>query len=261
MAQINTGLKRVFTIFNIFFAVVGGVILGLALVSQVLTNIQGGENLEGRTTGLIVLYVVGAVTMAIAILGAYGAHRESKGALIAFLVCMVIGTLLMLRVGVPSAIARPELRGVLASKFREFLPLDQTKEDVKSMADALQTQAHCCGLFSYTDWENNIPDSCLCNQLGEDECKTVTYNSFYTQSKSVYAQTCFPIILHYVLLVVDIMIGVTVTLGILALFGVILSSVMIHQMRHPNRPAIFLSVPTLFAPPPKYQELHNPPAY
>ncbi|TMS02925.1 CD81 antigen [Larimichthys crocea] len=82
MSQINVCLKRLFTVFNIFFAIIGGVIISLALLSQVLTNIEDGESLEGRTTGLIVLYVVGSVTMVIAILGAYGAHKESKVSLI-----------------------------------------------------------------------------------------------------------------------------------------------------------------------------------
>lgn len=48
----------------------------------------------------------------------------------------------------------------------------------------------------------------------------------------------------------------------LQLFGMGLSSVMIHQMRYPDRPTILLSVPTAFTTaPPKYQELHNPPMY
>lgn len=38
--------------------------------------------LEGRTSGLIVLYVVGSITTMIAILGAYGAHKESRVCLI-----------------------------------------------------------------------------------------------------------------------------------------------------------------------------------
>ena len=32
--------------------------------------------------GLITLYIMGSITMMIAILGAYGAHKENKGALI-----------------------------------------------------------------------------------------------------------------------------------------------------------------------------------
>ncbi|XP_008295251.1 tetraspanin-8 [Stegastes partitus] len=263
MTQINTCLKRVFTIFNIFFAIVGGVIIALALLSQVLTNTGGRENLEGRTTGLIALYVVGAITMMIAILGAYGAHKESKVSLIVFLVCMVIGTLLMLRIGISTAMARPQIEGILESKFREFVPLDEASEDVKNMAESLQMTMHCCGLFSYKDWGNEIPDSCMCNPETEmDECQTINYRAFMLSGKTIYAKTCFSILMHYVILITDILLGVVFTLAILAVLGMVLSSVMIHQLRYPNRPTILLSVPAVFSPaPPKYQELHNPPIY
>ncbi|XP_018558342.1 tetraspanin-8 [Lates calcarifer] len=264
MAQVNTCLKRVFTIFNILFAIVGGVIIGLALLSQVITNINGGQNVEGRMSGLIVLYVVGIVTMMIAILGAYGAHKESKVCLIIFLVCMVIGSLLMLRTGVPVAITRPQLEGMLEERFRNYLPLDKAEYEVRDMADTLQTQLHCCGMFSYKDWENNIPDSCLCSpaEMEEDKCQTIDYNSYMMQEKSIYTKTCFPIIMHYVLLLVDIVIGIAFALAVLALLGMILSSIMIYQMRYPDRPTILMSVPTIFTTaPPKYQELHNPPPY
>ncbi|XP_073336657.1 tetraspanin-8-like [Pagrus major] len=202
--------------------------------------------------------------MVIAILGAYGAHKESKVSLIVFLVCMVIGSLLMLRTAIPAAVARPKLEGMLSDKFRQLLPLDSASEEVKNMANNLQTQLHCCGLFSYEDWEQNIPDSCLCDREEEEEgmCRTVNYRRLMMPKKSVYIKTCFPIILHYVLLVADVMIGVVFTLGVLALLGLVLSSIMIHQLRYPNRPTVLLSVPAIFTtPPPKYQELHNPPQY
>nr|XP_046234720.1 tetraspanin-8-like [Scatophagus argus] len=264
MAHVNTCLKRTFTIFNIFFTIVGGAIIALALLSQVLTNVNGGDKLEVRTTGLIVLYIVGSVTMVIAILGAYGAHRENKLCLVVFLFCMVIGSLLMLRTGIPAAIARPQVEGVLEDKFHEFLPLDKAPQEVKNMAESLQIQLHCCGLFSYEDWEQNIPDSCLCSQQEEMEgrCQTVSYNLLMMPRKSVYTKTCFPVILHYALLLADIVIGVVFTLAVLALLGMVLSSIMIHQMRYPDRPTVLLSVPAIFTtPPPKYQELHNPPQY
>ncbi|GLD48182.1 tetraspanin-8-like protein [Lates japonicus] len=260
MAQVNTCLKRVFTIFNILFAIVGGVIIGLTLLSQVITNINGEGNVEGRTSGLIILYVVGIVTMMIAILGAYGAHKESKVCLIIFLVCMVIGSLLTLRTGVPAAIMKPQLEGILEEKFRSYLPLDKAVYSTREMADTIQTQLHCCGMFSYTDWEDNIPDSCLCSpaEMEEDKCQT----SYMLQGKSIYSKACFPIIMHYVLLIADIVIGITFTLAALALLGMILSSIMIYQIRYSNRPTILMSVPTIFTTaPPKYQELHNPPPY
>ncbi|MEQ2193896.1 hypothetical protein XENOCAPTIV_017256 [Xenoophorus captivus] len=49
-------------------------------------------------------------------------------------------------------------------------------------------------------------------------------------------------------------------LSLVVVLGMVLSSIMIHQLRQPNRTTIFLSVPAIFTPgPPKYQELHNPP--
>ncbi|KAM9845801.1 tetraspanin-8-like [Aulostomus maculatus] len=264
MTQINTCLKLSFIIFNIFFAIIGALILALALLAQVLTNVEGGTNLEGRYTSLVVLYIVGTITTVIAILGAYGAHKESRVALVVFLVCMVIGSLLMMRVGIPAAILRPQLEDVLENSFRGILPLDRAPEEVKDMADAVQRQLHCCGLFSYSDWEN-IPDSCYCDRMEEMEgkCHTVSYMAMMEpQRTSVYIKTCFPIITHYVLLVFDILIAVGFTLAVLALLGMALSSLIIHQMGCSSRPAILLTVPSIFAPPPpKYQELHNPPSY
>ncbi|XP_004564904.1 tetraspanin-8 [Maylandia zebra] len=263
MAQINTCLKRTFIIFNIFFAIVGGVIISLALLAQFSTSIQEGGNLEGRDSGLFSLYIMGAIIMVLAILGAYGAHKESRVALIVFLVCMVLGCLVMFKYAVPVAIMRPQIEGIMENKFRMFLPLDENSRDMKNMADNIQKIFHCCGLFSYKDW-NNIPESCKCNLEEEEEgkCQTVGYRSLMERSTSIYTQTCFPIIMHYFLLGFDIVLGVFFTLAILALLGTILSSAMIHQMRYPNRPPILLTVPTVLSTsPPKYEELYNPPPY
>ncbi|KAM7367397.1 hypothetical protein PAMP_015302 [Pampus punctatissimus] len=262
MDKVNPCLKRTFTIFNVFFAVVGVAIIGLALLSQNVTNVNGEDDLQGRTTGLIILYVVGIVTMGIAILGAYGAHKENRVALIVFLVCMVIGSLLMLRAGVPFAIARPRVEGILEDKFRELLPLDTASGYVKDKADTLQTQLHCCGLFSYEDWQQNIPDSCLCDQEEqlEGQCQPVSDRLNMTPGKSVHVKTCFPILLHYTMLLVDIIIGVVFTLAALALLGMILSFIIIYQMRYPDRPTKLLPAHTIFISA-KYEELLNSPKY
>ncbi|KAM8907924.1 tetraspanin-8-like [Spinachia spinachia] len=259
MASVNNCLKLIFTIFNVFFAIVGAVIVGFALLFQVFTRTNGGENLEGRFAILISLYIVGAITMVIAILGAYGAHRENQGCLIVFLVCMVIGSLMMLRAGVSTIYARPE--GELEKSFRQLLPLDKAQENVQVMANRLQIELHCCGLFSYSDWEDNVPDSCLCDpERQRDECQSVTYMDMLLQRKSVYVKTCFPIIVSYFTLLCSVLMGVLFTLAALALLGMALSSTIIHQMRYPGRSTMLMTVPAIFTlPPPKYQELYNAP--
>lgn len=45
-------------------------------------------------------------------------------------------------------------------------------------------QLHCCGLFSYTDWEGRIPESCMCGPVEEEEglCRQVQVSSAFTVS-------------------------------------------------------------------------------
>ncbi|KAM4523900.1 tetraspanin-8-like [Fundulus diaphanus] len=265
MAHINSCLKRTFIGFNLLFAVIGLLIIGLTMLCQIYTSAEeeegGSLQMESRTTGLIGLYIMGAVTMMLGLLGAYGAYKEHKLSLIVFLVCMIIGALVMIRGGIPTAIARPQVEGVLEEKFREFLPLNSASFQVKHMADTLQTQLHCCGLFSYRDWNGDIPASCLCSPEEEEgyECKRVGY-PYLMQTRDIYSKPCFPIVMHYVLLLADVMLGVFFTLAALAVLGMILSSIMIHQLRHPNRVPVILGIHTIFTPGlPKYEELHNPP--
>ncbi|XP_031616224.2 tetraspanin-8-like [Oreochromis aureus] len=256
MAQINICLKRIFTVFNIFFMVVGAVVILLALWCQFFMDNRGGHNLEGRTTQLFFFYMVGCIILMIAVLGAYGAHKESKVALIMFLVFMVIGSLLMLIIGIPAAIIHPQLKGIMEKTFSGFVPLDKSSEDVRNMAEGIQEKFHCCGLFSYKDWEN-IPDSCVCSQEEkEGKCQTVENNTFMLQRKSVYTKTCFPTIMDYIQFHYNIILVISFTLAVLALLGMILSSIMIHQLYYPNRPTIVVSMM-----PPKYEELHNTLAY
>ncbi|XP_039891938.1 tetraspanin-8-like isoform X2 [Simochromis diagramma] len=256
MAQINICLKRIFTVFNIFFMVVGGVAIVLALWCQFFMNIRGGYNLEGRATKLFILFIVGCITIMITMLGAYGAHKENKVALITSLVYTVIGCWLMLITGIQAAIIHPQLRGIGVETFSELVPLDKSSTYVRNMTEDIQKQFHCCGLFSYKDWEN-IPDSCVCSQEEEKEgkCQTVKNNTFMLQRKSVYTKTCFPTIMDHIQFHYNIILVVSFTLAILALLGIILSSIMIHQLYYPNRPTIMISLM-----PPKYKELHNAPA-
>jgi len=126
------------------------------------------------------------------------------------------------------------------------------------MMNSVQRTLQCCGLFSYEDWEKNIPSSCECDSLQkmEGDCQTVKYYDLFNTEKSIFRATCFPIIMYYVGLMYNISLAVVFSLGTLALLGMVLSSMIIHQMR--PRPTMILTLPAVFTPhPPKYQELYN----
>ncbi|XP_041833497.1 tetraspanin-8-like isoform X2 [Melanotaenia boesemani] len=265
MAQINSCLKYIFIVFNFFFAIVGGVIIGLAVLAHFFANDEVEQNLEDHTAGVIVLYAIGITTMVIAIVGAYGAHKENKVCLVVFQTFMVTGGLVMFRIAIPEVINRPKMEAMLDVELRKMLPLNRAEKKIRNMLDLLQTHMHCCGLFSYKDWEDDIPDSCECTEVVEKyECQNINYRDFYQmKTKSIYSEPCFPIILHYVLMVVDIGLGVFFFLAALAVLGSVMSSIMICQLRPPKRSSVLLATTTISTPePPKYQELErNPPPY
>ncbi|XP_031158330.1 tetraspanin-8-like [Sander lucioperca] len=257
MTQVNSCLKWLLTIFNIIFAIVGVVIIVLALKSQ-FSYANGVLALDFKQS---YCYFLGFIVMVIAILGAVGAYRESKTCMILFLVCMILGSIVMLLPGTVLAVIRPQVASMQEETYRGYLPLDKAPIDKRHKVDSMQREMQCCGLFSYKDWEGNIPDSCLCNKLEEMEgkCQTVDYRGVVQQKKSVYIQACFPIVSFSTLLLFDVVMGTFFTLAVLGLLGMVLSSIMIHQLRNPNRPVgVLMSVPAYFnQPPPKYEELQN----
>ncbi|XP_078128667.1 tetraspanin-8-like [Sander vitreus] len=255
MTQVNSCLKWLLTIFNIIFATVGVVIIALALKSQ-FHYANGTLALDFKQS---YFYFLGSIIMVIAILGAVGAYNESKACMILFLVCMIIGSIVMLLPGSLAAVVRPKLPAVVEAAYRSALPLDKTSYDIRHQMESLQTHMQCCGLFSYEDWEGNIPQSCLCSKVS-GTCQEVDNKGSQLPKKTpVHAKACFPIIKEVSLMLADAYIGIFFTLAVLGLLGMVLSSVMIHQLCYSNRPVgVLMSVPAYFSqPPPKYEELQN----
>ncbi|CAI5636595.1 tetraspanin-8 isoform X3 [Oreochromis niloticus] len=227
MSQVSPSLRHFFFGFDVFFLVIVELVTVTA-PAPLFKHYQ--DNFEVQTTHR---YIFGSITVVISILGAHGAHTANRMSLTVYLVCMFIGSLLMLSAGIIAAAARPNLGRVMEERFRLLLPLDQASADIRDQVERLQTSLHCCGLFGYKDWENSIPDSCLCKQDVE-ECQTVSYTNLllnlFWQKKSVFTQPCFPIIISSVARNANITLGVTFGLFVLTLFGMVLSSLLIYQM-------------------------------
>ncbi|TDG96471.1 hypothetical protein EPR50_G00228930 [Perca flavescens] len=245
MSQVNSCLKWLLIIFNILFAIGGIVIIALGLNSQFnYTNIVMPVDIKPSY-----FYILGSIVVVIAILGAVGAFSESKACMVLFLVCMILGSIAMLLPGILMAGFRPTVASIQDNPHDN---LDKDSPMMEQEFQKMQTELQCCGRFSYKDWQGNIPDSCLCNKLDgmEGKCHTV------------YDRACFPIVTSRIVRFFDIFMGIFFTLAILGLLGMVLSSIMIHQLRSPNKTVFLMSVPP-FTKSPQYEELHNfiPPKY
>lgn len=246
MSKINLCFKRIFVFFNVLFAILGALILGLGLLAHIQLHEAGGNKL----TGVIVLVVVGLVIFILSVLGAYGAQKENRKVLIAFFVIMCMGTIALFRMAVPIAISREQVISMIQKEFQKLGPLDQADPDIKNNMELLQPKAKCCGLFNgYQDWGNEVPASCNCEDTKHDPCQV--YSS--DENRSVYSQPCGPIIQEYLNTALNITLGAFIGFGVLSLLAAVMSLVMIIRITAPtvSPPAIF----DLNYKPPKYSEL------
>ncbi|XP_072528855.1 tetraspanin-8-like isoform X2 [Salminus brasiliensis] len=254
MAKINPCFRRTFVFFNVLFAILGVVFIGLGLMAHFQLREEEGNKL----TGVICMVVVGAVIFILSVLGAYGAQKENKNVLIAFFVIMCMGTIVLLRLAIPVAMSRNEVIPMLEKEFQTLVPLNKADKDFQHTLQYFQEQANCCGLFNgYQDWGNDVPASCDCADVEPDQCRLITQtNNNYLisiKNRKVYSQPCGPLIMGYINTGLNIALGVLFGFGSLAMLAAVMSLVMIIRITAP-----IPSPPPIFAldyKPPKYSEL------
>ncbi|XP_077565719.1 tetraspanin-8-like isoform X2 [Stigmatopora nigra] len=267
MTKFTRFVKTSLFVANIFFAVLGALIVSFAMLLHLFTHFHEPP-VVGSFALLTTMYVVGLGTMTIAAVGAYAARRERMAALIAFLVGMVLASLMLFRVGIPMVAVRPKMESVLDNAIRHLLPLDQADPQTRALAEEIQQTLRCCGAFGYSDWNLAIPESCVCDFVSEPQrsCLLVEAKVMgYITTKSIYRQPCFPLLSHYFIMVADIVIGTTFVLGALSLLGLILSALLIYQLRPVQdplvQPVVRPGALMLMPPPPAYTPSRYPRRY
>ncbi|MCJ8743117.1 hypothetical protein PDJAM_G00090150 [Pangasius djambal] len=257
MAKISPCFKKTFVFFNSLFAIFGIVIFILGLVLQ-----QYVEEVNGLYA-TIILYVIGSVMFIFAVLGAYGAYKESKCALIVFFILMCLATAGVLRFAIPVAVSRLQILSVVNNSFNSALPLTK---DMEHALNPIQEHFHCCGLLNgYKDWKDEVPESCNCVDAVDehDTCERINSNYLFqniymnrgSEGRRFWSQPCGPVILKYLDKILTIMMGVFFSLAALAILGGLMSLFMIIRVGAPTQtqlPSLSLSYQ-----PPKYSEVVN----
>ncbi|KAF5907898.1 tetraspanin-8-like, partial [Clarias magur] len=197
-------------------AIFGIVIIVLGLVGQP----YAAE--ANAMTGVIIMYVIGSIIFCFAVLGAYGANKESKCALIVFFTLMCLAAAGLLRIAIPLALNHLQISSNVGEYLRREITLNKDQEQAFK---PVQEHFHCCGLFNgYTDWRSEVPDSCNCvNPNAGDTCERITTSSLLSsweprqhESRRVWSKPCGPIMIKYIDYVLFITMAVLFTLAALA---------------------------------------------
>nr|XP_046235295.1 23 kDa integral membrane protein-like [Scatophagus argus] len=233
MGKINGCLKCLFIFFNVLFAILGCVLVYGAV--KVSTYSHQMSAVGSPSLGWIWVFAIGI--LGISCLGIYAGSSEKELALKIFAGFMGVGMIIMLIFGIIVAVTRNKLKAGLDSVAAEIAKPLMADEELRAALDELQQTVHCCGVVGPTDWGQTIPQSCRCSgsgygsfgSYGGSECKARPQGT--TGPDKVFAKPCSEIIFIWIDLVFQISMGFLFGFAVTALLGLLVSLLMIRQVR------------------------------
>ncbi|XP_058480643.1 tetraspanin-8-like [Solea solea] len=238
MGKINGCLKCLFIFFNVIFAIVGcvlvyGTVKATAYSAQM--SAFGGPGL-----GWAWVFAIGV--LGISCLGIYAACSEKPLALKIFAGFMGVGMLITMIFGIIMVVTRNRIREQLNSASAELTNVFMENPDLKKTLDGLQESAQCCGVMSASDWGSDIPASCECKSsyrndrstpFSSGKCKARPQGT--TGPAQIYEESCSVFFMSIINLLFNILMGFFFACAVTALLGLLISLLMIHQVRrHDN---------------------------
>nr|XP_040029000.1 tetraspanin-5-like [Gasterosteus aculeatus aculeatus] len=242
MGKINGCLKCLFIFFNVLYAVLGCVLIFLMAKATSFSNqmsMVGGPSLGwGWVFAIAVFGVAG--------LGIYAGCSENSIALKIFAGFMGVGMIIMLICGIVVVVARNKAKEQLDSTSSEVVKPYLKEPSIGGMLEQIQTIGQCCGVVSSDDWEDNIPSSCDCRSASRGAYQPFTAYAPGCKAKpqgvsgpdQIYKQTCGDFIFSWFNFFLQIVMGFFFGLAVTAVMGLLVSLLMIHQVRrHETREA------------------------
>ncbi|XP_071398564.1 tetraspanin-8-like [Centroberyx affinis] len=223
MGKINGCLKCLFIFFNVLFGIVGALlILGAVKASGYKQElaVAGSPNL-----GWYWVFALGVLF--ISCLGVFAGCAEKELVLKVFAGFMVAGLLIMMIIGIIIAAYRNKIKAEFDSASSEVAEKYMAQEGFKRFLSGFQQSTHCCGVVSAKDWVDEIPDSCECR--GYSGC--TARPQARTGPDQVYAQTCSGLIFSFFDIFFKIGMGIFFGFAVTALLGLLVSLLMIYQVR------------------------------
>uniref|UniRef100_A0A667Y3R4 Uncharacterized protein n=2 Tax=Myripristis murdjan TaxID=586833 RepID=A0A667Y3R4_9TELE len=123
-------------------------------------------------------------------------------------------------------------------EYQSLVPLSDASEPDKVGLYNLQINLKCCGLEQgHQDWDNDIPESCICTEHATVPCVEAPKNSsLYVDSIDnepimIYKEPCLPIFIGHVHMAITIIIGILFGLTLMWALSAGLCAVMLYQLR------------------------------
>ncbi|XP_074482014.1 CD63 antigen-like [Sebastes fasciatus] len=231
MGKINGCLKCLFIFFNVLYAIIGCVLI----YGAVKLSIFSSQMAAVGTPGLGWIWVFAIGVLGISSLGIFAACSEKELALKIFAGFMVLGMIIMMIVGIIVVVGRNKFRDNMDQAFAEVVKPVMEDEGARAALEAIQQSGRCCGVVNAADWGDKIPDSCDCSVGGGSGgygCKARPQG--LQGPDRIYSTTCGEIVFGWINLIFQILMAFFFGFAVTALLGLLVSILMIHQVRRHN---------------------------
>ncbi|XP_053200000.1 tetraspanin-8-like [Scomber japonicus] len=225
MGKINECLKKTFIIFNSVFLGFGFMMI-FGLIKASIRSHKEISLVEGQA--LIWFGVFTICVLAISCLGIYVGKSENYLLLKVFTGFMVVGLIIMLIFGIIVVVERNKVKSSFTSTSSEYTKLLMDDNEFRSALHEIQRSVKCCGLTSAADWGDEIPRSCACGYYGSG---CTSRPQVATGPDEIYAQTCGVFIFETMDYEFKIAMGLFFGLAVIALLGLLVSFLMIYQIK------------------------------
>ncbi|XP_031714660.1 CD63 antigen-like [Anarrhichthys ocellatus] len=243
MGKINGCLKCLFIFFNVISALIGCGLIYLVVKFQPDSSQLSEVGAPSMAWGWV--FAIGV--FGISCLGIFAACSENLIALRIFAAFMGFGLIFMLICGIAVVVYKNKVKELYDNASAEMAKTYIEDDKSRGILEKLQKNLHCCGVVSSEDWNMTIPDSCDCypalgggfNQSGGGvnpsgasgyECISRP-KGFHSGPDKIFKQSCSEAIFGWVNLAFQIMMGFFFGLAVTALLGLLVSIMMIHQVK------------------------------
>ncbi|XP_043964154.1 23 kDa integral membrane protein-like [Gambusia affinis] len=224
MGKVNFWLKLVFILFNVFFMVLGFMMIYVSVKSvssnYKVSGFNGIDLLKVWVFALIILFIAG--------LGIYAAIAENNIALKIFAGLTVFMMVIYLVMGVLFTIYREVITDYFNKSDKELMNLLING----TQSEGIQREGKCCGVLRAEDWGTKIPESCKCTATGPDlksKCKPRPQGT--EGPDLIFSQSCKNLFLMAVRMVPTVAMALFYGFVCIEVLLLALSFLLIHQIK------------------------------
>ncbi|XP_010893443.2 tetraspanin-8 isoform X1 [Esox lucius] len=265
MGQINIWIKGAFITVCLLIGIISSLLLAITLFGHGYAHQT--EEIEELLPTISVVYVIGGGTLALTIIGAYGACKKKKWAVFLvslpgyssnkvsvctqkFSLGMTVGSLYLLAESISAYQMKEEIKEEIREHYKILMPLTNPSEKDLGRIHKIQNNFKCCGVENgYKDWGDEIPISCLCSEDNRafkcvdsgNNTRFIVHHSSNNMSEEdhgltkehrlVYAEPCIPVLINSFNFVIDLILGICFAVTLLWAVGASLSITILCQMR------------------------------